>query len=89
MIHTVPVRMRLATERARAVANGMRTGTVWINDYHMINPERPFGGYKQSGIGRELGTEGYRAYQQVKHIHTNPAGSRDNYMHFAALSSNI
>ena len=76
-------------ERARKVADGMRTGTVWINDYHMINPERPFGGYKQSGIGRELGTEGYRAYQQVKHIHTNPAGSRDNYMHFAALSSNI
>jgi len=76
-------------ERARTVANGMRTGTVWINDYHMINPERPFGGYKQSGIGRELGTEGYNAYRQVKHIHTNPGGSRDNYMHFAALSANI
>ena len=39
---------------------GMRTGTVWINDYHLITPERPFGGYKQSGIGRELGTAGLR-----------------------------
>ena len=46
-------------ERAEAVAAGMRTGTVWINDYHLIDPERPFGGYKQSGIGRELGTQGY------------------------------
>ncbi len=67
----------------------MRTGTVWINDYHLLDPERPFGGYKQSGIGRELGIQGYRAYQQVKHIHINPGGSRDNYIHFAALSGNI
>ena len=44
-------------DRARSVANRMRTGTVWINDYHLISPERPFGGYKQSGIGRELGTQ--------------------------------
>ena len=45
-------------ERATAVANRMRTGTVWINDYHLISPERPFGGYKQSGIGREMGEAG-------------------------------
>ena len=76
-------------ERARKVAAGMRTGTVWINDYHLISPERPFGGYKQSGIGRELGVEGYNAYRQVKHIHANPSEGRDGYMHFAALSSNI
>jgi len=76
-------------ERARKVAAGMRTGTVWINDYHMISPERPFGGYKQSGIGRELGTQGYNAYRQAKHIHANPGGTRDNYMHFSALSPNI
>ncbi len=76
-------------ERARKVASGMRTGTVWINDYHLIDPKRPFGGYKQSGIGRELGTQGFRAYQQVKHVHVNPGGSRDNYMHYAALSPNI
>jgi aldehyde dehydrogenase (NAD+) len=74
-------------ERARAVANGMRTGTVWINDYHMISPERPFGGYKQSGVGRELGTEGFNAYRQAKHIHTNPSTSRDGYIHFSALGN--
>jgi len=76
-------------ERATSVANRMRTGTVWINDYHLIDPARPFGGYKQSGIGRELGINGLRAYQQVKHIHANPGGTRDNYIHFAALSGNI
>ncbi len=76
-------------ERARSIANRMRTGTVWINDYHLISPERPFGGYKQSGIGRELGIQGLRAYQQVKHIHANPGGSRDNYIHLSALSPNI
>jgi acyl-CoA reductase-like NAD-dependent aldehyde dehydrogenase len=76
-------------DRARSVANRMRTGTVWINDYHLISPERPFGGYKQSGIGRELGLNGLRAYQQVKHIHANPGGSRDNYIHLSALSGNI
>ncbi len=73
-------------ERAEQVAAGMRTGTVWINDYHLISPERPFGGYKQSGVGRELGTQGYETYRQVKHVHINPEGSgRDNHFHYAAL----
>lgn len=33
--------------------------------------------------------QGYNVYRQVKHIHANPGGSRDNYLHFAALSNNI
>jgi len=77
-------------ERAQAVAERMRTGTVWINDYHLIDPARPFGGYKQSGIGRELGTFGYEAYRQVKHVHVNPETTgRDNHFHYALLSPNI
>ncbi|CAN5693028.1 aldehyde dehydrogenase family protein [soil metagenome] len=76
-------------DRAKAVAAAMRTGTVWVNDYHLISPERPFGGYKQSGIGRELGTQGYDAYRQVKHVHVNPGPGRDNHIHYAMLSSNI
>jgi acyl-CoA reductase-like NAD-dependent aldehyde dehydrogenase len=75
--------------RAHALAARLKTGTVWINDYHMISPERPFGGYKQSGIGRELGTAGFDIYRQAKHVHTNPSTGRDGYMHFAALSANI
>ncbi len=57
------------TERALEVAKRIRAGTVWINDYHLINAEAPFGGYKQSGIGRELGTWGLKEYLEVKHIH--------------------
>jgi acyl-CoA reductase-like NAD-dependent aldehyde dehydrogenase len=77
-------------ERAEKVAAGMRTGTVWINDYHLIDPGRPFGGYKESGIGRELGTQGYDVYREKKHVHINPETSgRDNHFHYAVLSGNI
>jgi aldehyde dehydrogenase (NAD+) len=76
-------------DRAHAVAAQMRTGTVWVNDYHMITPGQPFGGYKQSGVGRELGDYGYNEYRQVKHVWTNTASGRDGYLHFAALSGNI
>ncbi len=55
--------------RAIEIAKAIRTGTVWINDYHLLNAVAPFGGYKQSGIGRELGTYGFDEYTQVKHIH--------------------
>ena len=58
-------------ERAVSVANKLRAGTVWINDYHLINAEAPFGGYKQSGIGRELGTWGLHEYTEIKHIHAD------------------
>jgi aldehyde dehydrogenase (NAD+) len=60
--------------RAIKVAEQMRTGTVWINDYHMINPRFPFGGYKQSGIGREHGEIGYNEYREIKHIHLDLGG---------------
>ena len=43
-------------DRCLETAKRLRAGTVWINDYHLINCIAPFGGYKQSGIGRELGT---------------------------------
>ncbi len=63
-------------ERALNVANQLRAGTVWINDFHLISAEAPFGGYKQSGIGRELGTWGLKEYTEVKHIHVDLARTR-------------
>jgi aldehyde dehydrogenase (NAD+) len=65
--------------RAVRVAEQLRTGTVWINDYHMINPRYPFGGYKQSGIGREHGSVGFDEYRQIKHVHVDLAGGREKH----------
>jgi aldehyde dehydrogenase (NAD+) len=62
------------TTRAVRVAERLRTGTVWINDYHMINPRYPFGGYKQSGVGREHGELGFNEYREVKHVHVDLGG---------------
>jgi len=62
------------TPRAVKVAEGLRTGTVWINDHHMINPRYPFGGYKQSGLGREHGRVGFDEYREIKHIHVDLNG---------------
>ncbi len=56
-------------ERALRLARNIDAGTVWINDYHLLNVRFPFGGYKQSGFGRELGPWGLAEYQQIKHIH--------------------
>ncbi len=57
--------------RAMGVARKLRAGTVWINEWHLLNDFVPFGGYKQSGIGRELGIEGVKAYTELKHIHVD------------------
>lgn len=57
--------------RAHRVANKIQAGIVWINDYNITPPEVPFGGYKQSGIGRENGLQAIEHYTQVKTIYAN------------------
>ncbi|NKQ56849.1 aldehyde dehydrogenase family protein [Amycolatopsis sp. K13G38] len=57
--------------RAQRVANRLRHGTVWINDYHPYLPQAEWGGFKQSGFGRELGPTGLAEYQEAKHIYQN------------------
>jgi betaine-aldehyde dehydrogenase len=47
----------------------VRAGSVWINDPLTDNDAGPFGGFKNSGIGRELGTEGLDAFREAKHVH--------------------
>jgi betaine-aldehyde dehydrogenase len=59
--------------RAHRVIRKLRAGITWINTYHPTYNEAPWGGYKQSGIGRELGTYGYEAYTEVKQINVNLA----------------
>lgn len=57
--------------RAERIASRLRMGTVWINDYHPYVPQAEWGGYKQSGIGRELGEAGLDEYRETKHIWHN------------------
>ncbi len=61
--------------KAQRVAARLRMGTVWINDYHPYVAQAEWGGYKQSGIGRELGRAGLEEYRETKHIwhHINPS----------------
>lgn len=55
--------------RAWRVARGLQAGTVWINTYKELSIAAPFGGYKLSGLGREKGLQGLRAYQQAKSLY--------------------
>src|SRR5699024_2061893 len=57
--------------KAERCVRKMRMGTVWINDVNLYFPQAPWGGYKQSGIGRELGKAGLEEYQETKHIFQN------------------
>ncbi len=72
-------------QRAIEVAKRIRSGTVWINDHHLINPLAPFGGYKQSGVGREHGLMGMLAYTEPKHIHVDLMQRRDGRIWWDAL----
>jgi aldehyde dehydrogenase (NAD+) len=55
-------------KKAHAVANGVRAGTIWVNCYHVLDTRAPFGGFKQSGMGRELGEYALHEYTEVKTV---------------------
>ncbi|MGE7877755.1 aldehyde dehydrogenase family protein [Peribacillus muralis] len=57
--------------KANRVIKKVRAGITWINSYHPTYNEAPWGGFKQSGNGRELGTFGYEAYTELKQINNN------------------
>jgi aldehyde dehydrogenase (NAD+) len=63
--------------RALEVAKRLRTGTIWINDYHLVSPASPFGGYKQSGLGREHGIWGLQEYLETKYVRVDQVPNRD------------
>jgi aldehyde dehydrogenase (NAD+) len=55
-------------QKALRLANGLRAGTVWVNCYDVFDAAAPFGGYKMSGIGRELGEYALQLYTEVKTV---------------------
>ncbi|HEX7312531.1 MAG TPA: betaine-aldehyde dehydrogenase [Pyrinomonadaceae bacterium] len=60
--------------RAHRFAKAVKAGTVWINTYNMFNAASPFGGYKQSGYGREMGKHALEMYTQVKSVWVDLSG---------------
>lgn len=65
-------------DAALDVAAQIESGTVWINDWHMVNALYPFGGYKQSGNGRELGPHALDEYTEEKFVHVDLARRIEN-----------
>jgi aldehyde dehydrogenase (NAD+) len=60
--------------RAHRFAKAVKAGVVWINTYNMFNAASPFGGYKQSGYGREMGRHALELYTQVKSVWVDLSG---------------
>jgi acyl-CoA reductase-like NAD-dependent aldehyde dehydrogenase len=54
--------------RAHTVADRLRAGNVWVNCYGAMSPSMPFGGFKESGLGREMGDEGFAAFLETKSV---------------------
>jgi len=74
-------------QRALDVAGQLESGTVWINDWHMVNAAYPFGGYKQSGLGRELGPHSLDEYTEEKFVHLDLSGRLDRRAYALLLST--
>ena len=73
--------------RARRVARRLRHGTVWINDFGPYVPGAEWGGFKRSGIGRELGPTGLAEYQEAKHIYENTNPRPEHWFSVATVET--
>jgi betaine-aldehyde dehydrogenase len=73
--------------RALAIARHLESGTVWINDWHMVNAMYPFGGVKQSGLGRELGPDALDEYTEPKFIHVDLTNDRRKRAYAVVVSA--
>jgi betaine-aldehyde dehydrogenase len=60
-------------KKALRTAQALRSGVVWINDTQPAPTEMPWGGYEQSGIGRELGKEGFEDFLEKKSVYLDPS----------------
>ena len=65
-------------QKAKRVAGEIDAGTVWVNEYHLLSAAAPRGGFKRSGIGRELGLEGITEFTQTRHVFVNKGADMDD-----------
>lgn len=64
--------------RAHEFSNKLAAGTVYVNTFNDVSPLVPFGGYDQSGYGRENGKASIEYYSQIKSVFVNASGKLDN-----------
>ena len=57
--------------KAHRIAKSIKAGTVWINTYNLYDPALPFGGFKESGFGRDQGKDALEKYTQTKSVWVN------------------
>lgn len=67
---------------ANTMAKKIKSGTIWVNTYNFIFHEAPFGGYKQSGIGREMGLQAIDMYMETKTVATDMGAQTPNWYQF-------
>lgn len=72
-------------QAAHKIASALEAGTVWINEYHLLNPGMPFGGFKESGLGREMGPEGVMSYLEVRHVWESDCNEREKKVWLDAI----
>jgi acyl-CoA reductase-like NAD-dependent aldehyde dehydrogenase len=60
--------------RAHRVAGQLLFGMVWVNDHHRLDPASPWGGFKDSGVGRETGIESFDHFTEVRTVTVNTSG---------------
>lgn len=73
-------------EKAKRIAGQIQAGTVWVNEYHLLSAAAPRGGFRKSGIGRELGLEGMLEFTQTRHIFVNESGEIDDVAYGLVLA---
>ena len=69
------------------VARRLEAGMVFVNDWHVLHPEYPFGGYKQSGLGREGGPAALDEYTEQKYISVDRSGGVENKAYALVLGT--
>ena len=73
-------------EEAAEVAARLQAGTIWVNNWHMLDVEMPFSGWKQSGVGGELGPHAFDEYTITQHVHVDLSTKLDRHIFDVLLS---
>jgi betaine-aldehyde dehydrogenase len=68
--------------KAMRASSAIQAGTVWVNDHLPLTPEMPHGGYKESGIGKDMSMYAFEEYTQIKHVMIELSGDVRKNWHY-------